>query len=108
MCFEVHDGLNDLGRDELDLVGDVSQIFERVEKRGRGGAQQIRGFTRDRVAVGELDRNSGAVGTLHHLTSGENYGALLRGDLGFIHQKLDFADFLRLCLSFGVGTGGLK
>ena len=62
--LQVLDRLDDLGRDERDVLRDAAEVFERVEQAGRARAEQGRGLAGDDRAVGHLDGDGGGAGLL--------------------------------------------
>ena len=62
--LQVLDRLDDLGRDERDVLRDAAEVFERVEQAGGARAEQGRGLAGDDRAVGHLDGDGGGAGLL--------------------------------------------
>lgn len=58
--LQVLDWLDDLGRDERDILRDAAEVFERVEQAGGARAEQGRGLAGDDRAVRHLDGDGGA------------------------------------------------
>ena len=108
LYLQVHDRLNDLGGDQLDLIGNIRDVLEGIEQGGRGCAQKIGGLTRYHVSVGELNGYGRLAGVFCYVTGGENSGTALGSDVRLVHEKLDLANFLGLGLALTMSAGGLE
>ena len=62
--LQVLDRLDDLGRDERDVLRDAAEVFERVEQAGGTRTEQGRGLAGNDRAVGHLDGDGGGAGLL--------------------------------------------
>ena len=70
--FQVLDRREDHGRDEIDIIADVCERFEGIQKRGAAGAHKPRGFARDDSAVRQLDGDRRVSGLLRFFARGRN------------------------------------
>ena len=62
--LQVLDRLDDVGRDECDVLRDAAKVLERVEQAGGARAEQGGGLAGDDRAVGHLDGDGGGTGLL--------------------------------------------
>ena len=62
--LQVLDRLDDVGRDECDVLRDAAKVLERVEQAGGARTEQGGGLAGDDRAVGHLDGDGGGAGLL--------------------------------------------
>ena len=90
--FQLLDGLDDLGGDEVDLIRDAGEFLQRVQQHGGGGAEQRRGLAGDDGAVVQLDGSGHASGQFGHGVGGGDDGTVLRTDVALFHEEFDLLD----------------
>ena len=101
------DGLDGGGRNEVKLLVDTGQLFQRVEQSGGSGTQQGAGLAGDNGAVRQLNGGSGGTaGLFRDCMGGLLHRAAALGQSGLIHQQLQLVDLaLDLCAVLEVAQG---
>ena len=92
--FQLLDGLDDLGRDEVHGVRDAGELLQGVQQHGGGGAQQSGGLAGDDGAVVELDGSGHTTGQFRHGVGGGDDGTVFRTDVTLLHEEFDLLDGL--------------
>ena len=104
--LEVLDGLDDARSDELKRLVDPSELLESVQQAGRGRTEQGAGLAGDDGPVVQLQRNGGRAGLLRAVKRCLDDRAVLNGNTGRVHDKLDLAQLGGVAQALTHGTGG--
>ncbi len=94
--LQVLNGGENLGGDQLDLLGDTRQPFERVEQASGGGAQQGGRLSCHDFSIRQFNGDGRGTGPGGALAGGGDAGAVCRGDARLLHQQFNLFD---LCLT---------
>ena len=104
--LEVLDRLDDARSDKLQRLVYPGKLLESVQQAGRGRAEQGAGLAGDDGPVIKLQRNGGRAGLLRAVKRCLDDRAILNGDAGGIHDKLDLAQLSCIAQTLTHGAGG--
>ena len=92
--FQVLDGFDDNGGDEVDVFLNAAQSLQGVQQHGCGSAQQGGGFSCDNPSVRQLYGGGGHAGFFRPAKGAGNDGPVFGSDAGLVHQQLHLVDHL--------------
>ena len=101
--LQMLDRLDDVGRDERDVLRDAAKVLERIEQAGGARAEQGGGLAGDDRAVGHLDGDGGRTGLLGAFERRAHDRAVIRCQTELVEQQL-----LPLRLDRGAQTAQLR
>lgn len=104
--LEVLDRLDDARSDKLQRLVYPGELLESVQQAGRGRAEQGACLAGDDSPVVELQCDGGRAGLLRAVERGLDYRAILNGDTGGVHDKLDLAQLGGVAQALTHGAGG--